>query len=283
MVAGFKRHKELLEAYNNGTVKYNSFRKVPAITTTRGIWFDVSMTPGNPKPNYYATAELTSATLDGTYGLYHGGDVSPKKKFLHKFNIASLGAGTPATFMILDYLMYYPLVDMDSTDEQLTIQTISLPRYEDGNGVMAMFIATNPYVGGAIFNINYTNQDGVSGRQSIPVTTNTLANIGNILTSGTTSVNNGPFIPLKTGDSGIRSIESITFQAPNGGLGCLVLVKPLATVMCREITAFNETDFAFDMPSLPQIKDGAYLNMICMPNGNMAAVPIIGEITTIWN
>jgi hypothetical protein len=280
---GFARHKDIIEeCYTNGKMKYNSFRKVPAITTTQGIWFDVSMAPGNPKPNYYATAELTSATLDGTYGLFHGGTVSPDKKFLHKFNIASLGAVTPATFYIMDYLLYYPLVDMDSTDEQFMNNTVTLPRYEDGAGVQIMVVATNPYVGGAIFNINYTNQDGVSGRQSLPVTSNTLANLGNLITSGTLSTSSGPFVPLMAGDTGVRSVESITFQSPNGGLAVIVLVKPIAVITTRETTAFNETDFAYDFPSLPQIKDGAYLNMICMPNGNAAAVPIVGEITTIW-
>ena len=284
-MAGFKRNKELVEnAYRDGQFTFTSFTKVPAITTVQGIWFDVSMSPGNPKPNYYATAELTSETLEGFNGLYKSGNVAPAKRYLHKMCIGSVNAGiAPATFMLLDYLLYYPLIDMDSTDEQALNNSKSLPRYTDGDGVQAMIIATNPYVGGATFQINYTNSNGVSGRTSIVTTSNTATNIGTLITSGTAATNLGAFIPLCPDDKGIRSVESVTFNSPNGGLAVLVLVKPLATIVSQETTAFSEVDFALDKPSLPEIKDGAYLNFICMPNGNAAGQRILGDMFTIWN
>jgi hypothetical protein len=191
--------------------------------------------------------------------------------------------------------MYYPLIDMDSTDEQLFInygpvassvldpEAASIPRYTDGKGVMAFLVATNPYVGGQSFQIKYTNSDGVPDRVSSLSVTNTSTNIGTIVNSSTAGVNRyGAFIQLKEGDIGIRSVQSITFMASNGGLATLVLARPITTMMTREPGAWAEFDFIKDKPSIPRIYDGAFLNFLVMPSATIAAIPIIGEITTIW-
>lgn len=285
-MAGFSRIKEVVDGiYNEGQSWFSSFRKVPAITTTQGIWFDLSIAPGNPKPNYYATAQYVAAVLDGRYGLFHGSNVTPKRKHLKSLAIGSVNAGVaPATFLLCDYLMYYPLVDMDSTDTQTLDNTVTLPRYMDGKGVQAFLVATNPYVGGAQFFITYTNQDGVTGRVSQVMTSNVIGNIGTIVHSAITNTVGvyGPFITLQPGDTGIRSIQDITFTSPNGGLACLVLVKPIATVINREITAISETCFIKDLPSMPVIQDGAYLNFMCLPNGNAVGQQIYGYMETMW-
>jgi hypothetical protein len=70
---------------------------------------------------------------------------------------------------------------------------------------------------------------------------------------------------------------------PNGGLAVLVLCKPLATLITREIGCFAEFDFAFMKPELPRIYDGAHLNLICQPSGTALSVPVMGEIHCIWN
>lgn len=272
------------KCYGEGNHWESSFRKVPALASTQGIWSDLSSSPGNPKPNYYVGAELTATALDGTYGMYHGGDVSPASKHLHKILIGSTSSGVaPAKFMLCDYLMFYPLVDMDSTDEQVLTNAITLPRYEDGLGVQAMLVATNPYIGGAYFHISYTNSDGTAGQVSNPMLSNTATYIGTLVQSGIIAGTTGPFIRLRQGDRGIRSVESITFYASNGGLAALVLVKPLAVISLQETTAFAEWDFLTMKGSLPKIYDGAYLNMLCCPNGSFAAAPIVGSMTVIWN
>ena len=277
-MSGFKRNRELVAAEAAGQSWFSSFRKVPAIATAQGHWADLSMSPGNPKPNYYVGAELTSTALASSTGIWTGGNVSPCTKHLLTIGAASTGAGTPCTLTLCDYLLFYPLIDMDVTDEQNFENTIPLPRYTDGLGVQAMLIATNPYIGGQTFSINYTNHLGVSGQISRPVVTNTITFIGTTLNSAM-----GPFIPLADPREGIRSAQSITFTGPNGGLAALVLVKPIATLLIREITAWTEHDFVVNKLDAPRIVDGAYLNFICNPNGSLAAVPVIGYLQTIWN
>jgi hypothetical protein len=179
--------------------------------------------------------------------------------------------------------MFYPLIDMDSTDEQPLDNAVTLPRYTDGNGVQAFLVATNPYIGGIQFYLNYTNQEGVAGRISQYAICNTSGNIGMIVHSGITAWLTGPFVPLMLRDRGIRSIESITFMGSNGGMGTLVLCKPLFDFYVREVNAPAEWDLITMLGGkLPRVYDGAYINFLIEPNGTIAAQYIIGDMTFIW-
>lgn len=290
-MAGFERVKAIVDqAYDGGKNVYATFRKVPSLATTLGVWADLSMAPGNPKANFYVAPELNSAVLDGNFGLFHfgaGRTTTDGFKFLHKLQLFSAAAAfNPAKFMLCDYLLFYPLVDMDSTDLQIfnegVASPVTLPRYTDGLGVQAFLVATNPYVGGARFQIQYTNERGETGRLSQWTLTNTITTIATVVHGGVGVGIGHPFIQLQTGDFGIRSVQNIIFDQPNGGLATLVLCRPLATVCSREVTAVTETDFIYELPSLPKIYDGAYLNFLCMPNGSVAGQVLLGEITTIW-
>lgn len=278
--------RELVDkAYLEGREQFSYFRKVPAIAAVAGNWVDLSMAPGNPRPNYYATAELTAEYKDYRYGLYHGGNVSPLKKYLHKVGIfCNTAGGAPATWIMCDYLLYYPLIDMDNTEDQIFDNTKAIQRYTGGEGVMAFLVASNPYIGNVQFTINYTNQNGVAERISRPARMNTAGLIATIVNSGVAGALhvNGPFIPLAQGDTGIRSVQSINFQNTAGGLGVLVLCKPLATFMTLETTAPAEFDFIKDKLVLPVIEDGAYLNLLCNPSATIAGAFIQGDATFVW-
>jgi hypothetical protein len=278
------RNREIQEAEQLGQSWFSGFRKVSALATNQGVWCDLSMTTGNPRPNYYVGTELGSDVLRTENGIWHGGDVAPKKKILQNALIGSFAATvTPATFLLCDYLMFYSLIDMDSTDEQLLSNAVTLPRYTSGDGVQMFLVATNPFIGGQAFTVKYTNSDGVSERTTVPVLTTNTTNIGTILNSGVTgAAAMGPFIPLGRQCRGVRSVESITFLGPNGGLACLVLVKPLATMRTRDISTFVEHDFVREKGPAPVIQDGAYINWLCCPNGSAATVPIIGNLNFVW-
>ena len=282
---GFSSVKDLInQAYTNGKNWYTAFRKVPALASTLGVWTDLSLAPGSPRPNYFIGPELTATRLNSLYGLYHGSAITDDGyKFLHKFMIGCVSSNVmPATFILCDYLLYYPLIDMDNTDPQDFTNVNTILRYTNGEGVKAFLVATNPFVGSQLFQITYTNQAGTSGRLSEWVTANATGNIGTFVNSGIGAALRGPFIQLQVGDRGIRSVERIQFLGPNGGLGALVLVKPLATIAATDVLCVSETDFLIDSPSLPKIYDGAFLGLICYPYGSAAAQPIFGEITTIW-
>lgn len=287
----FKNVSDIVTAYDDGQTLVTSWRKVPTQTTASGIWFDLSMSPGNPVPNYYAAAPLEAKTLSrsGDYGINHGGPVSPAIKHLKTFMAISVTAtAAPLPLMLCDYLLYYPFVDMSVAGGELQTMnngTASLTRYANGAGVCIMAVEVASQIGGAQFFVTYTNQDGTAGRITSTVTCNTQVVNGTIVSSASARGGSaGPFLPLQGSDTGVRLIEGVTFLgAGDVGLITLVLVKPLAYHSIQEITAPSERDFAIDFPSMPRIQDDAYLNMICHPVGTLASAQIFGLAEFIWN
>lgn len=280
--------REIVDAQEaNGCVRYSTWRKTPTQVSTIGVWFDLSMSPGNPVPQYYAAAPgaavALSKAVDG--GIDHGGNVSPKTKHLRGLTGMTITATPlPMPMMLLDYLMYYPFIDEGTTDAQPLTTGISLPRYPTGTGVQMMAVSVAGRTGGQQFFVNYTNSSGVEGRTSKTVIQNSVSVNGSIVTSDrAVAAAAGPFIPLQDGDTGVQKIESVTMLGGDVGLFTLVLVKPLAQMMIRGIDAPVEVDYFKDFAQMPVIADDAYLNFICNPAGSLSGVPIHGDIRTIWN
>jgi hypothetical protein len=162
-----------------------------------------------------------------------------------------------------------------------------LPRYVDGNNVqvMAVCVAAGAGVGGTTFTINYTNQDGTSGRTSGTVTMNTGIANGQIIANcgGTTAAGAIPFIPLQAGDSGVRSIEGYTIQSGGDiGLFTLVMCRPLAETMIYGIDAPVECEHYVYKSVLPRIYDDACLGVICNPQGALNATIVNGTMNFVY-
>jgi hypothetical protein len=282
---GFRSVKQIIEeCYDEGRNCEVFLRKVPSIASTAGIWSDLSGAPGTPKANYFTGLELTSTRFRPADGAWHGGDVSPATKHLHKALFGSASAGhAPGSKIVCDYLLYYPLIDMDSTDEQFFNNTIGLPNYTDGVGVRMFVVATNPYVGGQIFVVKYIDTNDVERSAEFAIS-NSATLIGTIINSGPpsgVSGASGAFLSTP-GARGVKRVVSIQFFGPNGGLAALVLVKPLTTLGSNEITAFTEVDFLTTKPSLPRIFDGAYIGMIGLSGASWAAAPFTVVLDVIW-
>ena len=290
-MSGFANARAMAAAQEDGRYLYASFRKQPTQTTGAGIWFDLSMSPGNPAPNYYigpvgAFTPLRQST-DG--GLRHGGNVAPLgyKKFLRKLMGLSVTAtAVPLSCILMDYVGFYPFIDESVLDVQLLDNTTAVPRYAAGP-LQMMPIVVAGQTGGQDFYVTYTNQDGVAGRVSQTVRMTTQAVNGTVLHS--TKANNlgganGPFIPLQMGDTGVRSVQSVqVLGVGDVGLFTIVLVRPLATFTLRGIDAPTEIDYLLDHSSIPEIADDAYLNLIALPNGSLSGAAIHGILETTWS
>lgn len=288
-MAGFANARLLADAQDAGKYLYASFRKQPTQTTGAGVWFDLSMSPGNPAPQYYigSPGVFTRMAQSTDGGLRHGGNVAPSRKFIRKvMSLTTTATAVPLSMLLLDYLGFYPFIDESVLDEQTLDNTASLSRYADGAGVMLMPVVVAGHSGGQPFTVKYTNQAGVADRVTQAVTMGTQIVNGTILHSqkaGASYVNNGPFLPLQQGDSGVRSVQSVTIGGVGDvGLFALVMVKPLATVTLRGIDAPTEIDFLTDMAAMPRIEDDGYLNLIALPNGTLSGAPIVGLIETTW-
>ena len=281
----FKTIGEVVNSELDGKVRNYIWRKTPSQTTLSGLWFDLSMSPGMPPPQYYigsiTTATQLKQSVDG--GLYHGSNVSPSNKYLRRITtMANAVTALPMNVLLCDYLMFYPFIDEGTTDTQSMTNTLSLPRYTDGKGVQVIAVQTNAGTGGQKFYFTYTNSEGVSGRTSQIVTMNTSTVVGNILGSNTTIQNaSNPFIGLQHGDSGVRSIESVTMLGIDTGLFSLVLVKPLTQTCFREVTVPYEKDYLIPTSDLIQIYDDAFLGFLALPLGTLAATVLRGDLKVI--
>lgn len=280
---------DLVAAEEDGRFWFSTWRKTPTQTTGAGIWFDLSMSPGNPVPNYYAASPNIAIALrqstDG--GIPHGGPVAPLKKHLKQFTALTVtAAAAPLPMILCDYLMFYPFVDMSITDEQAMDNTVTLPRSASGAGVqiMPVEVAGQSGIGNPQFFVRYTNSDGLSDRVTPTVACNTQVVNGTIITSApATALSAGPFLPLQAGDRGVRSIEAVTFLTGDVGLISFVLTKPVENIAIRTTNAPAERVPFTDFLDLPVIEDDAYLNLIVCPNGTLAGAPLHGTISTIWS
>lgn len=169
-----------------------------------------------------------------------------------------------------------------------TINTL-LPRYTDGKGVQAYFVNTNATPLGAAtpnLSLGYTNATATASRATptvLPIGKTAAAN-GLILYSGTGSGKYGPFVPLQSTDTGIRSIQTIQNSTSYvSGEYAVVSCKPITNIPITTLGVASERDLVNQLPSLPRIYDGACLNWLIY---NGAATPvnssIFGHIDFAW-
>jgi hypothetical protein len=296
-MAGFKNLREYADAEDMGQYHVTGFRKaISSTATTTSAWIDYSYFPGAPAANFYASSPLEAAEVETIRGIPVP-SVSPKTQWLRDLKLMSAASGTTSVVngrqqvILADLLLYYPFVDTDAVGEQQDmVNTVTIPRYEYGRVIAVGQSAAST---NGTFTFSYTNQDGTAGRTSQPHFTFAVAGGGQVVASSVASATSyHPFLALQAGDSGVQSIQSVTFTAGGGGLMALVIVHPLLTAYmtqeCRRSTtdSFGACDqFASIINNSPQqIKDGAVLDIFAAGHaGSLASSTLAGVLETTWN
>jgi len=195
---------------------------------------------------------------------------------------------------LLDYLMFYPFIDMAADTLQELTQVATLPRYTDGIGVEMMVVAQASTVGGGRFTITYTDTDDVSW------TTGSLfcgaaQPPGSIVQAVASTAGLVPFVPQNANGKGIKAVTGMQFSIPNGGLAALVLVKVLDQQWLREESRRETTnpnsygdvcekEAISNRGGLVEIEDGAFLGILGRgANGSLASSVLSGTVETIWS
>ena len=261
---------------------------LPTTAALAGEWHCLAKGTGNPSTgSIYNTGtnlafQATSESTANAGGIPHGGNVSPATK--HILNASAFTAAVttaPCILMLVDLLGFYRVSSVTTITAQTTDNTVTLPRYTNGAGVQAFIWNTNTVAMGAAtpnLSIGYTNSAGTAGRATpvtLPVGKTAGAN-GLILYSGTGLGKYGPFMPLQSGDSGIRSIQTIQNSTSYvSGEYSVGLCKPLLTLPITTLGVAAERDLVNQLPSMPKIEDGANLVWL-MYSG--AATPVNSSI-----
>ena len=257
--------------------------KLTGVAATAGRAYDLTLATGMPIQNLYAGTNLAftpTSESDGK-GIWTGGNVTPDTKHLVNIGaVSSVATAVPSFIEFVDVLGYYPLTTTTVITAQTLVNTLTLPRYTDGAGVRAYIVAVGTMGAGTPnLTISYTNQAGVAGR-TMPVTVSavTTAVQSHIIHSDPSAGKYFPFLPLQAGDTGIRSIQTVTLSATmTSGSLAIVLCKPLATLPLTTAGVMAERNLMTQLPALPRVYDGCNLNMLYFTaSATVTATPIMG-------
>ncbi len=231
----------------------------PCSTTYRSAPFP-GTTPTSSEACYDTTAGALLPEISGTF---------TNTRYLAEIGI-EVGTLLGQAAVLCDRLVHSGglsgiVTTAQTTNLQLTSDTP--PRFSTGAGVLIgleIYIAIGATATTAT--VNYTNQSGVSNR-----TTKAIVFGG----GGNNAVGSFRICPLQDGDTGVRSVQSVTLAASTATAGNfgVTLFKPL-TMMCN--TGFGSTQI---MPykrigpiggagQMPIIPSNACLFLLCQGNAS---------------
>ncbi len=274
------------------------FLKNAALTNGDGTWWDWSFASGQPAydARIGAAMAFNPAVAVGNDAIYIPPIAAGMERRLlgvtmnHKANNAGQ---TVVNYEFYDLLGVYPLIDGDSTEPQTLDNTLSLPRYADGDGVVAVLVNhVAPIIAAANGSYTYTSCDGSSKTADFRVA---LTGVNRVVSAIPSSGAAGPIsLPQGSGCGGVRSVQSIQFTTAPGGLFALYLIRPMlslqhyddpinaaATSGIKEaIQKCQCMQGAFD---LPIVYDGAHLGFFYMANaGGRAIDRFFGHLHFVW-
>lgn len=276
----------LLAAYSAGQSSKGLYYKTSsnAGASTAGRWHEFFTAGGIPTAGSWSgSAGVATQMTAATQGALNTGtaSVTPDTKNLAKWRVQTPTATVvPATFYLVDFLLYYPACVVTGTPTTLN-NTATLPRYTTGEGVFPI-IAVQTALGAAspALTLTYTDEAGNTGNVA-----SALTSPGNSAPISTLFLNNGsPFLPLAGADKGVRKIDSYTLASGTTGTVAMVLVKIIAEIDVYAINTGVQANFISDLPSFPKIEDNACLGIIGVVGGAMVASAVLGgTIDTVWD
>ena len=139
-----------------------------------------------------------------------------------------------------------------------------------------------PAVQNGIADITCTDSLGVQKTTQVAIPNNGV----NIVCSSfqNTAAGSSAFAMSLNCPTGIRSIDSITYVTPPGGLHVVYLVKPIATFVLGDNLLASEKNFiSHNGFNAPRIFDGAWLSWAStIPPGTARSISWWGDFTFAW-
>jgi|688.fasta_scaffold91046_5 hypothetical protein len=287
----FRNVSDIADAVQAGRVHTQNYFKSTYPFPGASQWVDGAVCSGTPIYQAYVGSPNVSYALfnNGNAGIYTGPELpAAKAKYLLSYNFSASGAGTPASAFLLDYLIFYPFIDCDSTEEQQMDNASALPRYEDGTGVVCFIVTQVPNNSGAAASMTIQYLDTAENGETVVVQVLGNTVIGTLMNTTEVGRNAGlsarsPFCQLNNGTLGIRSIKNVRLSAGIGGFATLVLARPIHLFPIWEQQTFTEKTFVKETGTLPRIENGAHLNLLFNAGSGAGLQPMAGQFTFIWS
>jgi hypothetical protein len=233
----------------------------PQSTVLAGRPYDTWLT-APPVGTFPAAAVAPTRATAGAFGQQNGGSGALV------ITGARYNAGfSSGLYLVIDRLSHTGgLVGNVTTAQTTNLPTAALTRYTSGEGVMMALVMSTVVVGTTATTVSatYTNQAGTGSRVS------PLVAFGG---TGFRESNRVFFLPLQEGDSGVRSVQSVTVTATTGTAGNfgVLLFKPLYAIVVDNNSGVTVGDYVTGNTSggIPEIVDDACLSVLTiMAGGN---------------
>lgn len=245
-----------------GMKPIEKFLKVGATMEAAGVLHSFLYTAGVPGAGVAPTPGLAGAALTTYAGQIPFTNPVSGNSYLARF---AASAGVVGGAILYDRLWHNSGFTITTTTAQ-TVNSAAWPARDnngltDGDGVLvALEVSTVTGNGGAITNttMSYTNQDGTAGR------TATIASFPATAVAGT-------FVPfaLQAGDTGIRSIQSLTLGTTYvSGTVHLVAYRELAWVDIKEANVGDAVDAVTG--GFPRLYDNTVPCLLWLPSATTA-------------
>ncbi len=251
-----------------------------SVAPTAGRFNSLWPAAGFPAAGAYPGIALEAAQQDSaTLGALPFPDApAGMTRHIHAAGFGFPSSGAAGLLYLLDRLLVYPAIDVTSNSLQTFTNPVALPRYADGEGVVAFLEVTTPLTAGTSTSATlvYVNQDGDPSSVTFASPTSGVAPNGEIMPALKA------YIPFGGADRGIRSATSFQFAGSTHAFGTasLILAKPLGVFPIPAASSYAERDLLVQVPALPRIYDDACLMAVIM-SGSVITTTAFGLIETV--
>lgn len=249
--------------------------KVGTAAEAAGVWYCFAKDSGSPGAWSPGAPGLAGRATDGTQAADAGcipvRNAATGANYLTDWRVD--GAGTASAHALFDLLWVNSGIVVTTITAQ-AINSVAWPARDstgaaDGEGLMVGLLVTTVTTNAAAFancTLSYTNEDGTAGRTATMASFPATAVVGSVV-----------FFQLQAGDSGIRSIQSVTLGTSLvTGAVSLFVARKLPT--CPVIVAGNPGVPWTDTRPGVRLYSGACLLPFMMPTSTNA-VTVFASVT----
>jgi hypothetical protein len=253
-----------------------TFNKTAAAASSGAIPQTLWTATGLPAAGAYGTQGRANGRVltDATTGAFaYGNAAGGESMHLFSFGAATITTNGTGSFILVDRIsdILLALNDAGGTltgvDATSRLDSTTAP----GSGAL-LWLEVQSVLGTATtLSFGYTNQLGTGSRST-----------GNIVSTASQaaskSINSNLWQPLQAGDSGIRTLDSVTLVSGSGtGSYAAALVKHIATIPLLSAEVYTERDYVVEIPNLEKIFDDSCLALMWVPAASVTAT-FFGEI-----
>jgi len=267
--------RQITETLTNGTENIATIFK-PSMGTAQVGWGDGGPSSGTPKYQPYVGTPLvfTPIVYSGGNGVWLGDTDS-----LLRLEVVTTVTAGISYFYLCDYVGFYPKIDLEDETPQVMDNTLTIPRYTDGKGLVA-FVTVSVLTGATngVIQINWTDERDQARVTTCAIKPNSITGtIASTRNASQAIQSTTPFIL----NSGVKRVDSVLSTTQVNGFVDIVLCKPLATISVPESGIVAEKSFIHDMGCMPTFEAGAYLNLVYSRNVTASLSATVATITTV--